>query len=121
LTTVTEIGGWAKLLNHHNGPRAEIQGFRVITFKSTLVQNAFILLKKNIFTSSHNFQFSNTCLSEVLINIYIIIKGEIAPHSFNEIQKHLNRSLLGSSIYICYKKAWISAPQVKYTPSIYMF
>lgn len=46
----------------------------------------------------------------------------MAPHSFNVINKSSNRSLLGSlgvssSIFICYKKSWIPAPQIKYTPS----
>jgi len=48
---------------------------------------------------------------------FLIFKGELAPHTFLEIPKNLNRGLFGASIFLCYKKAWISAPQIKYLPS----
>lgn len=41
----------------------------------------------------------------------------MAPHSFNVINKSLNRNMFGQSVFLAYKKAWISAPQIRYLPS----
>ena len=60
------------------------------------------------------------CNSLAVIDVCVInkSKGEIAPHSFNEIQKSMSKSLIGSSVYLCYKKTWIPAPQIKYPPVV---
>jgi hypothetical protein len=60
------------------------------------------------------------CNSLAVIDVCVIVKskGENAPHSYNEIKRELNKGMFGPSVYICYKKAWIPAPQVKYTPSV---
>ena len=60
------------------------------------------------------------CNSLAAIDICVIIKskGELAPHSFNEIPKNLNNNLFGASIYICYKKALIPAKHIKYIPKV---
>ncbi len=66
--------------------------------------------------SSKNYQIESIYY---LLNefFFLIFKGELAPHTFLEIPKNLNRGLFGASIFLCYKKAWISAPQIKYLPS----
>jgi hypothetical protein len=46
-----------------------------------------------------------------------ISQSEQAPHTFNEIPKNLNKGLFGASVYLCYKKAWIPAPQIKFIPN----
>lgn len=60
------------------------------------------------------------CNSLAVIDICVVAKskGETPPHSFNEIKRDLNKSLIGASIRICYRKAWIPAPQIKYTPTV---
>jgi hypothetical protein len=60
------------------------------------------------------------CNSLAVIDICVIVKfkDELAPHTFNEIHKNLNRNLLGKSVHICYKIAWIPAPQIKYIPTV---
>ena len=61
------------------------------------------------------------CNSLAVVDVCVIAKsrGELAPHTFNEIHKSLNKSLLGSSaVHICYKKAWIAAPHIKYSPAV---
>jgi hypothetical protein len=45
-------------------------------------------------------------------------KGETPPHSFNKINKNLNRSMLGSTIYLCYKKSVIYPIRIQYRPHI---
>ena len=47
-----------------------------------------------------------------------ILQGETPPHSFNKINKNLNRSMLGSNIYLCYKKSVIYPPRIQYCPRI---
>lgn len=63
------------------------------------------------------------CNLLAVIDVCVIIKskGEQAPHTFNEIPKNLNRGLFGASVFLCYKKAWIPAPQIKYLPSNYYY
>ncbi|CAF3448200.1 unnamed protein product [Rotaria sp. Silwood1] len=45
-------------------------------------------------------------------------KGETPPHSFNKINKNLNRSMLGSNVYLCYKKSVIYPIRIQYRPHI---
>lgn len=45
-------------------------------------------------------------------------KGETPPHSFNKIHKNLNRSMLGSNVYLCYKKSVIHPVRLQYRPRI---
>ncbi|RMZ98895.1 C-myc promoter-binding isoform X1 [Brachionus plicatilis] len=60
------------------------------------------------------------CNCLAMIDVCVINKGqgEKAPHTFNEIPKNLNVGFLGPSMALCYKKSWIPAPQIKYSPSI---
>jgi len=60
------------------------------------------------------------CNSLAVIDICVVVKskGEQAPHSYNEIGKDLNRNLLGASVFLCYKKTWIPAAQIKYRPAV---
>lgn len=60
------------------------------------------------------------CNSLAAIDVCVIIKskGETAPHSFNEIPKNLNNNIFGASIFLCYKKALISAKHIKYLPKV---
>ena len=56
----------------------------------------------------------------VVTDICVILasKGETPPHAFCKIDKNLNKGLLGSSVYICYKKSLNCPPLIRYTPSI---
>jgi len=76
------------------------------------------------FTLSVTFRQSNelACNALAVVEVCVIIKskGEQAPHTFNEIPKNLNRGLFGASVFLCYKKAWIPAPQIKYLPSEFL-
>lgn len=52
------------------------------------------------------------------MDFYFLFQGEKPPHSFNKINKNLNRSLLGSSVYLCYKKTVIYPKRLQYRPQI---
>ncbi|KAL7671934.1 hypothetical protein ACOME3_006836 [Neoechinorhynchus agilis] len=50
-------------------------------------------------------------------DVLIILKGDHVPHTYNLVNKALNRSLLGGSdLFICYKKAFISYSRVQCAP-----
>jgi hypothetical protein len=61
------------------------------------------------------------CNALAVIDVCVVAKnrGESAPHSYNEIKRELSKGLFaGPSVYLCYKKAWLSAPQIKYAPAV---
>lgn len=60
------------------------------------------------------------CNTLAVTDVCIIIesKNEKPPHSFNKINKNLNRSLLGSSVFLCYKKSFIYPKRLQYRPQI---
>ena len=59
------------------------------------------------------------CNSFAVTDVCVIIKSknETPPHSFNEVVKNLNTGLFGASVYLCYKKSMILAPQIRYKPA----
>uniref|UniRef100_A0AAY4D8E6 DENN/MADD domain containing 4A n=1 Tax=Denticeps clupeoides TaxID=299321 RepID=A0AAY4D8E6_9TELE len=50
---------------------------------------------------------SDSHASLAVTNICVIIpgKGEMAPHAYCKVEKNLNSSMWGSSVYLCYKKS----------------
>ncbi|CAJ0918822.1 unnamed protein product, partial [Mesorhabditis belari] len=45
-------------------------------------------------------------------------RGEIPPHTYYKIPKNLNKGIIGSEIYICYKKSLGTAKRLAYKPAI---
>ncbi|XP_073979172.1 DENN domain-containing protein Crag isoform X2 [Rhodnius prolixus] len=60
------------------------------------------------------------CNALVVTDIAVIItsKGETVPHAFCMIKKNLNKGLVGSDVYICYKKSMNRANLINYKSSI---
>ncbi|XP_014255544.1 DENN domain-containing protein 4C isoform X2 [Cimex lectularius] len=60
------------------------------------------------------------CNSLVVTEIAVILtsKGETAPHAFCMIKKNLNRGIVGSDVYICYKKSMNRTNLITYKPGI---
>ncbi|CAB0019371.1 unnamed protein product [Nesidiocoris tenuis] len=60
------------------------------------------------------------CNSLVVTDVAVIItnKGEAVPHAFCCIKKNLNRGLVGSDVYICYKKSVNRPTLINYKPGI---
>ncbi|XP_023245417.1 DENN domain-containing protein 4C-like isoform X2 [Copidosoma floridanum] len=60
------------------------------------------------------------CNSLVVTDICVILvnKGETPPHAFCVIPKNLNKGLLGSDVYLCYKKSMNRANLISFEPEI---
>ncbi|CAD5116854.1 DgyrCDS5698 [Dimorphilus gyrociliatus] len=56
----------------------------------------------------------------VVTDICIILtnKGETPPHTYMQIPKSLNKALVGSDVYICYKKSERNAKTIVYEPQL---
>uniref|UniRef100_A0A1I8AET8 TRAF3-interacting protein 1 n=1 Tax=Steinernema glaseri TaxID=37863 RepID=A0A1I8AET8_9BILA len=56
----------------------------------------------------------------VVTHICVILanKGETAPHTYYKISKNLNKGMVGSDVYLCYKKSQGSSKRIAYKPAI---
>lgn len=61
---------------------------------------------------------SSDTLAVVDICIILTNKNESAPHAYCQINKNLNKAMVGSDIYLCYKKAMTKADVLAYKPAI---
>ncbi|XP_022330463.2 C-myc promoter-binding protein-like isoform X4 [Crassostrea virginica] len=63
-----------------------------------------------------------TAASDTLAVVDIVIilqnKNEIAPHAYHKIEKNLNRGMVGSDVFVCYKKAMVKADILAYKPGL---
>ncbi|XP_013393388.1 C-myc promoter-binding protein [Lingula anatina] len=50
--------------------------------------------------------------------IILTNKGEVAPHAFCQIPKTLNKGMVGSDVYLCYKKSMTKTNVLAYKPGI---
>ncbi|XP_066582259.1 DENN domain-containing protein Crag isoform X2 [Prorops nasuta] len=60
------------------------------------------------------------CNSLVVTDICVIFtnKGEVAPHAFCVIPRNLNKGMVGSDVYLCYKKSMNRANLISFKPAI---
>ncbi|XP_015124873.1 DENN domain-containing protein Crag isoform X2 [Diachasma alloeum] len=60
------------------------------------------------------------CNSLVVTDICVILtnKGETAPQAFCTINKNLNKGMLGSDVFLCYKKSMDRANLISFKPAI---
>lgn len=60
------------------------------------------------------------CNALVVTDICVVIasKGESPPHAFCCINKNLNRGIVGSDVFLCYKKSMNRAKSITYKPEI---
>lgn len=60
------------------------------------------------------------CNELVVTDLCVIIpsKGEQPPHAFCQIHKTLNRGMMGSDVYLCYKKSMNRPTLISYQPEI---
>ncbi|KDR07911.1 C-myc promoter-binding protein [Zootermopsis nevadensis] len=63
---------------------------------------------------------SMPCNELVVTDICVILtnKGETPPHAFCMISKNLNKGMVGSDVYLCYKKSMNRANLIPYKPGI---
>ncbi|XP_071110635.1 C-myc promoter-binding protein-like [Haliotis cracherodii] len=82
----------------------------------------------NVNNSSNNRTYitfrraSNAASSDTLavmdICVILINKGEDPPLAFNRINKNLNKGMVGSDVFLCYKKAMNKVDLLAYKPGI---
>jgi len=62
----------------------------------------------------------NPCNEFVVMDISIIIgsKGETPPHTFIKIDKSLNKGMVGSDVFLCFKKSMNRADLISYKPGL---
>lgn len=60
------------------------------------------------------------CNALVVTDICVVIasKGESPPHAFCCINKNLNKGIVGSDVFLCYKKSMNKATSITYKPEI---
>lgn len=60
------------------------------------------------------------CNALVVTDICVIIssKGESPPHAFCCINKNLNKGIVGSDVFLCYKKSMNRARLLSYKPDV---
>ncbi|XP_076764946.1 DENN domain-containing protein Crag-like [Xylocopa sonorina] len=60
------------------------------------------------------------CNSLVVTDICVILtnKGESPPHAFCVISKNLNKGMMGSDVFLCYKKSMNRANLISFKPAI---
>ncbi|XP_071449879.1 DENN domain-containing protein Crag isoform X2 [Hetaerina americana] len=73
-----------------------------------------------IFVTYRRAPESMPCNELVVTDICVILanKGETAPHAFCMIEKTLNKGMVGSDVYLCYKKSMNRANLLSYKPGI---
>ncbi|KIH64555.1 uDENN domain protein [Ancylostoma duodenale] len=75
-------------------------------------QNIFLTYRRAV-PSSAPSQFVVTDICVILAN-----KGEIPLHTYYKIPKNLNKGMVGSDVYICYKKSQCSTKRLAYKPTV---
>ncbi|KAL0870637.1 hypothetical protein ABMA27_005596 [Loxostege sticticalis] len=60
------------------------------------------------------------CNALVVVDVCVIVasKGECPPHAFCMIAKNLNKGLMGSDVFLCYKKSMNRPPCIAYKPEV---
>ncbi|KAI6211821.1 hypothetical protein M3Y96_00475000 [Aphelenchoides besseyi] len=56
----------------------------------------------------------------VITHICVILttKGETPPHTYFRIDRNLNKAMVGSDVYVCYKKAQSCSKRISYKPNV---
>ncbi|XP_074649748.1 C-myc promoter-binding protein-like [Tubulanus polymorphus] len=63
-----------------------------------------------------NENAASDTLAVTEICIILANKGEMAPHAFCQINKNLNRGMVGSDVFLCYKKSMVKTNTIAYNP-----
>lgn len=65
-------------------------------------------------------QPSMPCNALVVMDICVVIasKGESPPHAFCCINKNLNKGIVGSDVFLCYKKSMNRPQLLTYKPAV---
>lgn len=60
------------------------------------------------------------CNTLVVTDLCVVVqsKGEYPPHAFCLINKNLNKGVLGSDVFLCYKKSMNRPSLISYKPAV---
>ncbi|XP_045500969.1 DENN domain-containing protein Crag isoform X1 [Colias croceus] len=60
------------------------------------------------------------CNALVVVDICVVVtsRGETPPHAFCMIAKNLNKGLMGSDVFLCYKKSMNRPPLIAFKPEV---
>ncbi|CAG4943668.1 unnamed protein product [Parnassius apollo] len=63
---------------------------------------------------------SAPCNALVVVDVCVVVasRGEMPPHAFCMINKNLNKGLMGSDVFLCYKKSMNRPPSIAYKPEV---
>uniref|UniRef100_A0A6G1SAZ4 C-myc promoter-binding protein n=1 Tax=Aceria tosichella TaxID=561515 RepID=A0A6G1SAZ4_9ACAR len=80
-------------------------------------------LKSGTFITFRRAKTNNPYNQLVVVDLCVILnnKSEHPPHAFYSIKKNLNKSyygMIGSEVFLCYKKSLLAPPSLCYTPQI---
>lgn len=87
-------------------------GGQVANINNSTSSRTFITYRRALPTAPCNIlAVSHVC-------VVITSRGETPPHAFCLIQKNLNKGMVGSDVYLCYKKSVLKPKSINYKPGI---
>lgn len=94
---------------------------------ATIVERTPFGRQANVNNTSHGLYFTTRRAKEhapphqlVITDVCVIItsKGEMPPHTYFKIDKNLNKGMVGSDVYVCYKKSQSCGRKIAYKPAV---
>ena len=57
---------------------------------------------------------------KVVMDVCVVVttKGDTVPHGFKKIDKTLNKGMVGSDVFLCYKKSMNRPDLISYKPGL---
>ncbi|VBB28437.1 unnamed protein product [Acanthocheilonema viteae] len=107
------------VLDEGRGEKPMLDSNTVLTTpfgRSANVNNA----SPGVFLTYRRAQANSAPSQLVVTHICVILanKGETAPHTYYKIPKNLNKGMVGSDVFLCYKKSQGTSKRIAYKPIV---
>ncbi|KAM3726363.1 DENN domain-containing protein 4C [Dirofilaria immitis] len=107
------------VLDEGRGEKPMLDSNTVLTTpfgRSANVNNA----SPGVFLTYRRAQANSAPSQLVVTHICVILtnKGEAAPHTYYKIPKNLNKGMVGSDVFLCYKKSQGTSKRIAYKPAV---
>ncbi|VDN04276.1 unnamed protein product [Thelazia callipaeda] len=107
------------VLDEGRGEKPMLDSNTVLTTpfgRSANVNNA----SPGVFLTYRRAQANSAPSQLVVTHICVILanKGEAAPHTYYKIPKNLNKGMVGSDVFLCYKKSQGTSKRIAYKPVV---
>ncbi|VDK77750.1 unnamed protein product [Litomosoides sigmodontis] len=107
------------VLDEGRGEKPMLDSNTVLTTpfgRSANVNNA----SPGVFLTYRRAQANSAPSQLVVTHICVILanKGETAPHTYYKIPKNLNKGMVGSDVFLCYKKSQGTSKRIAYKPTV---